>query len=79
MADQHPNDEYVNPTSRTAAAPIPPESPHDGTGEPRGEDPDAAKRQAELDEAKQDAQQAAEQGDQVATTDSGAKRSAKRS
>lgn len=41
MADKHPNDDYTNPVSRTAPAPIPPESPHDGTGEKRAEDPDA--------------------------------------
>lgn len=39
--DKHPNDDYLDPASRTAAAPIPPESLHDGTGEKRAEDPEA--------------------------------------
>lgn len=48
MAENHANDEYVNPTSRTAAAPIPPETPHDGTGEKRAEEPadDSAKSES---------------------------------
>lgn len=56
MADEkHPNDDYLNPASRTAAAPIPPESPHDGTGEKRAEDPEAGQDQAKSDAANADA------------------------
>jgi hypothetical protein len=60
MSDEkHPNDEYVNPGSATAIAPIPPEGLHDGSGEKRTEDPDALTPE---DIEKQDAE-AKEQGE----------------